>query len=56
MDAKQQLYSQEGFKEDMRTEKLTSDDEPTELLGDIDFKDTSSITNVIHVTCEKPIC
>jgi Lon-like ATP-dependent protease len=44
MDAKQQLYSQEGFKEDMRTEKLTSDDEPTELLGDIDFKDTSSIT------------
>ena len=28
----------------MRTEKLTSDDEPTELLGDIDFKDTSSIT------------
>ncbi len=44
MDTKQQLYSQEGFKEDMRTEKLTSDDEPTELLGDIDFKDTSSIT------------
>ena len=44
MDAKQQLYSQEGFKEDMRTEKLTSDDEPIELLGDIDFKDTSSIT------------
>ena len=44
MDAKQQLYSQEGFKEDMRIEKLTSDDEPTELLGDIDFKDTSSIT------------
>lgn len=44
MDVKQQLYSQEGFKEDMRTEKLTSDDEPTELLGDIDFKDTSSIT------------
>jgi len=28
----------------MRAEKLTSDDEPTELLGDIDFKDTSSIT------------
>ena len=28
----------------MRTEKLTSDDEPIELLGDIDFKDTSSIT------------
>ena len=28
----------------MRIEKLTSDDEPTELLGDIDFKDTSSIT------------
>ena len=28
----------------MRTEKLTSDEEPTELLGDIDFKDTSNIT------------
>jgi len=44
MDAKHQIYSQEGFKGDMRAEKLTSDDEPTELLGDIDFKDTSSIT------------
>ncbi len=28
----------------MRTEKLTVEDESNELLGDIDFKDTSSIT------------
>ncbi|MCX6678306.1 MAG: ATP-binding protein, partial [Methanothrix sp.] len=28
----------------MRAEKLTSEDESKELLGDIDFKDTSSIT------------
>ncbi|MDD4579252.1 MAG: ATP-dependent protease LonB [Methanothrix sp.] len=28
----------------MRAEKLTSDDESIELLGDIEFKDTSSIT------------
>lgn len=44
MDAKHQIYSQEGFKDDTRAEKLTSEDEPTQLLGDIDFKDTSSIT------------
>ncbi|MDD4776635.1 MAG: ATP-binding protein, partial [Syntrophomonas sp.] len=28
----------------MRAEKLTSDDEQSKLLGDIDFSDTSSIT------------
>jgi len=28
----------------MRAEKLTVEDESKELLGDIDFKDTSSIT------------
>jgi Lon-like ATP-dependent protease len=44
MDAKHQIYSQEGFKYDMRAEKLTSDDEQSKLLGDIDFSDTSSIT------------
>src|SRR5512137_639221 len=44
MDLKHQIYSQEGFKEDMRAEKLTLQDESNELLGDIDFKDTSSIT------------
>jgi Lon-like ATP-dependent protease len=43
MDAKHQIYSQEGLKDDMRAEKLTSDDESKELLGDIEFKDTSSI-------------
>jgi Lon-like ATP-dependent protease len=44
MEAKHQIYSQEGLKDDMRAEKLTSEDESKELLGDIDFKDTSSIT------------
>src|SRR5512137_116847 len=44
MDLKHQIYSQEGSKDDMRAEKLTLQDESNELLGDIDFKDTSSIT------------
>jgi ATP-dependent Lon protease len=44
MDTKHQIYSQEGLKDSMRAEKLTSDDESKELLGDIEFKDTSSIT------------
>jgi Lon-like ATP-dependent protease len=39
-----QIYSEEGLKDNMRAEKLTSEDESKELLGDIDFKDTSSIT------------
>jgi len=42
--AKQQIYSQERSKDDMRAEKLTLEDESKELLGDIDFQDTSSIT------------
>lgn len=44
MEAKHQIFSQEGIKDDMRAEKLTLQDESTELLGDIDFKDTGSIT------------
>jgi Lon-like ATP-dependent protease len=44
MVAKHQIYSQEGLRDDTRAEKLTSEDESKELLGDIDFKDTSSIT------------
>ena len=44
MDPKHQIYSQEGSKDDMRAEKLTLEDESKELLGDIDFQDTSSIT------------
>jgi Lon-like ATP-dependent protease len=44
MDPKQQIYSQERPKDDMRTEKLTLEDGSKELLGDIDFQDTSSIT------------
>lgn len=44
MEAKHQIFSREGSKEDMRAEKLTSEDESKELLGDIDFKDTGSIT------------
>jgi len=41
---KQQIYSQGRSKDDMRAEKLTLEDESKELLGDIDFQDTSSIT------------
>jgi ATP-dependent Lon protease len=44
MEAKHQIYSQEGLKDNMRAEKLTSEDESKELLGDVDFNDTSSIT------------
>jgi Lon-like ATP-dependent protease len=44
IEAKHQIFSQEGLKDDMRAEKLTSEDESKELLGDIDFNDTSSIT------------
>jgi len=44
MDSKHQIYRPEGSKEDMRAEKLSLEDESKELLGDIDFKDTSSIT------------
>ncbi|MFZ2471385.1 MAG: ATP-dependent protease LonB [Methanothrix sp.] len=44
MDTKHQIYSQEGLKDDMRAEKLTLQDESKELLGDIEFNDTSSIT------------
>ncbi len=43
MEAKHQIYSQEGSKEDTRAEELTSGEESNELLGDIDFKDTSSV-------------
>jgi Lon-like ATP-dependent protease len=44
MEAKHQIFSREGSIEDMRAEELTSEDESKELLGDIDFKDTGSIT------------
>ncbi|WP_394357578.1 ATP-dependent protease LonB [Methanothrix sp.] len=44
MQIKHQIYSQEQPIIAVRTEKLTSEDESNELLGDIDFKDTSSIT------------
>jgi len=44
MKERHQIYSEEGLKDNMRAEKLTSEDESKELLGDIDFKDTSSIT------------
>jgi Lon-like ATP-dependent protease len=44
MDAKHQIYSHERVKTDVRAEKLTSEDESKELLGDIDFKDTGSLT------------
>ncbi len=43
MDSKHQIYRPEESKEDLMAEKLTSEDESNELLGDIDFKDTSSI-------------
>ncbi|OPX77386.1 MAG: Archaeal Lon protease [Methanosaeta sp. PtaB.Bin018] len=44
MDSKHQIYRPEESKEDLMAEKLTSEDESNELLGDIDFMDTSSIT------------
>src|SRR5512136_137597 len=44
MEAKHQIYSQEGLRDDMRAEKLTSEDESNELLGKIDIQDTSSVT------------
>ena len=44
METKHQIYSQEQPTITVRTEKLTSEDESNELLGDIDFEDTSSIT------------
>lgn len=43
MDSKHQIYRPEESNNDLRAEKLTSEDESNELLGDIDFKDTSSI-------------
>ncbi|NMC10672.1 MAG: ATP-dependent protease LonB [Methanothrix sp.] len=43
MDSKHQIYRPEESNDDLRAEKLTSEDESNELLGDIDFKDTSSI-------------
>jgi Lon-like ATP-dependent protease len=44
METKHQIYSQEQPIIAVRTEKLTSEDESNELLGDIKFEDTSSIT------------
>ncbi len=43
METKHQIYSQEQPMIAVRAEKLTSEDESNELLGDIDFKDTSNI-------------
>lgn len=40
---KHQLYVPGMPNEDMRAENLTTEEEPNELLGDIDFKDTSGI-------------
>lgn len=40
---KHQIYEPGKPNEDMRAEDLTIEDESKELLGDIDFKDTSSI-------------
>ncbi|WP_422571117.1 ATP-dependent protease LonB [Methanothrix sp.] len=44
METKHQIYSQEQPIVAVRTKKLTSEDESNELLGDIKFEDTSSIT------------
>ncbi len=41
---KHQLYEPGAPNEDMRAENLTIEEESKELLGDIDFKDTSSIS------------
>ncbi len=44
MEPKHQIYSQEMSNDNVRAEKLTLDDESKELLGDINFDDTSNIT------------
>ncbi len=43
MDSKHQIYRPEVSTEDVKAEKLNLENESKELLGDIDFKDTSSI-------------
>jgi len=37
MDSKHQIYRPEESNNGLRAEKLTSEDESNELLGDIDF-------------------
>jgi len=44
MDSKHQIYRSEESNNELMAEKMTSEEESNELLGDIDFKDTSSIT------------
>ncbi len=44
LDLKHQLYRPEGSKENMRSGDLSTDEDQNELLGDIEFEDTSSIT------------
>ncbi len=44
MDSKHQIYRSEESNNELMAEKMTSEEESKELLGDIDFKDTSSIT------------
>lgn len=44
LDLKHQLYRPEGSKEDMRSGDLSTDEDQNELLGNIEFEDTSSIT------------
>lgn len=43
MESKHQIYRPEGTNQYVMAEQLTSDEEANKLLGDIDFKDTSSI-------------
>lgn len=44
MDSKHQIYRSEESNNELMAEKMTSEEESKELLGDIEFKDTSSIT------------
>ncbi len=43
MESKHQIYRPEGTNQYVMAEQLTSDEDVNKLLGDIDFKDTSSI-------------
>ena len=43
MESKHQIYRPEETNQYVMAEQLTSDEDVNKLLGDIDFKDTSSI-------------
>jgi Lon-like ATP-dependent protease len=44
LESSHQIYRPEGLKENMRSGDLSTEDDQNELLGNVAFKDTSSIT------------